>query len=305
MAWRVANSLETLRAQFNQRYPDRSTASDGGIGDAEHASRDSDHNPWVGPARDGKMLVTARDFTHDPAHGMDIDRLTDELAASRDPRIKYLIANGWILDTRPQYSPWKWTRYGGTNAHTKHFHISVHSSIDLADDPRPWNLPSFGAIPAPAPHPTPEVDALTPEQERKLDAVLYELRGPAGPNGQIGGWGTEAGTHTVVGLLVQLVNGLLGPKPSRYPGSTVKVSAVDAIRDNNGVVFQLPALIAAAGKTDPAAVAEALRPVIAQAAGPVIRDAVADAIGADNDDQAEAIVTALAARLAGQEAPRV
>jgi hypothetical protein len=141
MAWRVAASLETLRRQFDARFPTRDKASDGGIGDAAHASRDSDHNPWV---KDGAMgIVTARDFTHDPYAGMDIDRLTDELADSRDPRIKYIIANRWILDTRPGNNPWRWVRYGGSNPHTKHFHLSVMPSKNLYDDNRPWNLPSL------------------------------------------------------------------------------------------------------------------------------------------------------------------
>lgn len=152
MAWRVAESLEVLRRQFNSRYPNRSKVSDGGIGDAAHASRSSDHNPWY--QKGGMGIVTARDFTHDPAVGMDIDRLTDELAASRDPRIKYIIANGYILDSRPGNNPWKWMKYSGSNPHTKHFHLSVNTHN--CDDARPWNLPSFGgAAPAPAPAPAP------------------------------------------------------------------------------------------------------------------------------------------------------
>ncbi|MGW1679401.1 hypothetical protein [Saccharopolyspora sp. NPDC002376] len=305
MAWRVARSLETLRQQFNARYPDRSTASDGGIGDAAHASRSSDHNPWVGPAADGLMLVTARDFTHDPTNGMDLDRLTDELAASRDPRIKYLIGNGLILDSRPGNNPWKWMPYSGSNPHRKHFHISVHADIRLADDPRPWNLPSFGSTPTPSP-PT-EVDDLTPEQSRQLSEIHHELFGPRGGKGEISGWGTTIGPRTVVAMLVDLHNALLAPQLSRYPdpNSKIKLSAIEAVRNIDGLVFQLPAVINAAGRTDPAAVAEALRPVIAEAAGPVIRDAVLDAIGTDNEDQADAIVDRIAARLAGQETPRV
>lgn len=151
MSWRVARSLETLLSQFNATYPRRSKASDGSIGDAAHASRTSDHNPWFGPG-----IVTARDFTHDPANGMDIDRLTDELAASRDNRIKYIIANAYILDSRPGNSPWKWVKYNGSNPHTKHFHLSVMDNASC-DDPRAWDLPSFrrAGTPAPAPNPTP------------------------------------------------------------------------------------------------------------------------------------------------------
>lgn len=136
-SWRVARSLDTLLGQFNAAFPRRSKASDGSIGDAAHASRSSDHNPWYGPG-----IVTARDYTHDPANGMDIDKITDQLAASRDPRIKYIIANGYILDSRPGNNPWKWVTYRGSNAHRKHFHLSVMNS-PICDDTRLWNLPLF------------------------------------------------------------------------------------------------------------------------------------------------------------------
>lgn len=149
MVWRVARSLLTLRDQVNAAFPHRNRASDGTIGDENHDST-SDHTPWFGG------IVTALDLTHDPAAGMDIDRFTDELAASRDPRIKYLIANRLILDSRPQFSPWKWLRYNGSNPHTSHVHISVVAS-GLCDDPRPWNLPMLGGAPTPPPNRPPTI----------------------------------------------------------------------------------------------------------------------------------------------------
>jgi hypothetical protein len=142
MAWRVARSLDTLLDQINARWPNRSKISDGAIGDADHQNRNSDHNPWVGPASDGKMIVTARDFTHDPDNGVDIDRLTDELQASRDRRIKYVIANDLIMSGAGGPSPWVWREYHGTNLHTQHFHLSVVAS-SAYDDTTPWNLPSL------------------------------------------------------------------------------------------------------------------------------------------------------------------
>lgn len=66
MSWRLAPALVTLRDEINKRFPNRSTISDGTIGDAAHASRDSDHNPWVIDT-DGVGVVTAIDITEDDA----------------------------------------------------------------------------------------------------------------------------------------------------------------------------------------------------------------------------------------------
>jgi hypothetical protein len=130
MAWRVAVSLDVLLAQVNAYAPRRSKASDGSIGDAEHATRDSDHNPWYGPG-----IVTARDFTHDPAGGLDCQWLADQLVASRDPRIKYVIWNRRIIEQ----GGWQWTGYSGPNPHTAHLHLSVTPN-GSCDDPRPWAI---------------------------------------------------------------------------------------------------------------------------------------------------------------------
>lgn len=146
-AWRVAWSLFTLRDQIDAAFPNRSRISDGYIGDTNHQNTTSDHNPWYGPG-----IVTAADWTHDPRNGFDIDRFTDELAATRDPRIKYIIANSWILDSRPQFNPWKWMRYYGENPHTSHVHVSVVAS-PLCDITTRWNLPMLGGGSTPPPIP--------------------------------------------------------------------------------------------------------------------------------------------------------
>ena len=151
MAWRVARSLDRLLAQLNAAAPRRSKVSDGSIGDAAHASRTSDHNPWV---KDGAMgVVTARDYTHDPANGMDCERLYQALVRSRDPRIKYIIWNRTITSGNGQTSPWVRRAYTGSNAHTKHLHLSVHSSKALYDDVRDWSTGLGGGAPTPTPAP--------------------------------------------------------------------------------------------------------------------------------------------------------
>lgn len=135
MSWRLAKSLETLRAQINAAYPNRSKVSDGTIGDAAHVSRASDHNPNA----DG--VVTALDITHDPSNGVDIQNLADSLVASKDARIKYIICNGRIVSGSGQKNPaWQWRTYTGANKHTKHVHISVKGTRDMYDSVAQWSV---------------------------------------------------------------------------------------------------------------------------------------------------------------------
>src|SRR5437868_5232623 len=134
--WRVAKSLLVLREMADTIWPKRNKASDGTIGDAAHAARDSDHNPWV---KDGMVgVVTALDLTHDPAHGCDANLLVDALVASRDRRIKYIVWNRRIVNSA--VVPWTWRPYAGSNPHIKHFHLSVSSNKTLYDDQMPWEL---------------------------------------------------------------------------------------------------------------------------------------------------------------------
>ncbi len=140
MAWRVAKSLETLRLQLNKAFPKRSKVSDGGIGDAAHATRDSDHNPYITLTEGGKKIgiVRARDFTHDPATGIDCNWLAKQLAKHKDKRIRYIIWNRQICSATTQ--PWKWRKYTGSNAHTHHLHLSTTESVKQFDDPAEWKL---------------------------------------------------------------------------------------------------------------------------------------------------------------------
>jgi lysozyme family protein len=141
-SWRVAHSLDTLLKQINQWAPGRSKVSDGSIGDAAHASRSSDHNPWI--VDGGVGVVTARDFTHDPAHGCDCNKLSDLLRASSDPRIKYMIWNRRICSSEAKggQPPWAWRPYTGANPHNHHMHVSVMSTKILYDSTNSWSLSS-------------------------------------------------------------------------------------------------------------------------------------------------------------------
>lgn len=147
MAWRVAESLLTLREQVNKLSPNRKKDSDGTIGNAEHATRSSDHNPWL---KDGKMgIVTAMDLTDDEGHGIDSRALGEVIRLSKDPRVKYIIADGQIANAASvtkrsvKYAPWAWSPYTGKNSHHHHVHISVQPQKALYDDASAWDLSRF------------------------------------------------------------------------------------------------------------------------------------------------------------------
>jgi hypothetical protein len=143
MGWptdpRPAKCLLTLRDQVDDKYPGRAKGSDGMIGDAAHQAEGSasDHNPWFRDSQ-GRGVVTAIDITHDPAHGLVIAHLAAALAKSRDHRIKYIITNRRILDSRPDFNPWVWMPYSGSDPHTGHLHLSVVTTQSRYDATRPW-----------------------------------------------------------------------------------------------------------------------------------------------------------------------
>lgn len=137
VAWKVAPCLEGLLAQLNQYAPRRSRESDGSIGDAAHASRSSDHNPWW--EHDGQHYVTARDFTHDRVGGLDCARLAAALELGRDERVKYVIWDHQIMSGADGPSPWTWRPYKGANAHTHHLHLSVVADTRALSE-TPWEL---------------------------------------------------------------------------------------------------------------------------------------------------------------------
>lgn len=135
--WRLAHSLRVLLEQLDKLHPDRSKEHDGSIGDALHARRNSDHNPWV-KLKQGNVImgvVTAIDITHDIAGGVDCHALSEILKL--DSRVKYIIWNARI------YNPsiaMKWRRYKGVNLHRSHMHVSVMPQAKFFDASAAWLL---------------------------------------------------------------------------------------------------------------------------------------------------------------------
>lgn len=143
MAWRLAKGLERLRDQVNAKYPGRSKASDGSIGDTAHSARKSDHNPDAGG------VVRAIDLTHDPRNGFDSYRFAEHLLRVQDPRLSYVISNGRIGSGPRGPSPGIWRKYTGSNRHDHHVHISTVAG-SLGDDTRDWDIGGNAVKPQPA-----------------------------------------------------------------------------------------------------------------------------------------------------------
>lgn len=112
-AWTLAPSIRQLRDEINARWPNRSTSSDGTIGDAAHQARRSEHNP------DRLGIVRAIDVT---AAGIDVQELLD--ATIGDHRVHYVIHNRRIYS---RTHGWAARAYNGSNPHTKHVHISLRN----------------------------------------------------------------------------------------------------------------------------------------------------------------------------------
>lgn len=138
MTFRRAHALDTLVAEIDAMAPRRDKASDGWIGDAAHATRESDHNPWI--ILGGVGIVTAQDITHDPHNGCDAGKLAEhfrDLGRDLDGRVKYVI---WDRRIASERESWAWRAYTGTNPHTKHVHLSVSVRPSDFDSTRPWGL---------------------------------------------------------------------------------------------------------------------------------------------------------------------
>jgi hypothetical protein len=145
--WRAGNALNKLLAQIDGQAPARSKASDGSIGDSAHEAEGacgSQHNSCC-IRLSGIWIIRARDFTHDPAHGADMGRISEQLRLSRDPRIRYIIFNRRI--TGPNYG-WEWHPYSGTSPHTEHMHVSVWDDAARFDNTAPWRIAAPVVVPA-------------------------------------------------------------------------------------------------------------------------------------------------------------
>lgn len=144
MSWRLARSLETLRAQLDAAYPNRDRSSDGTIGDPSHASTASDHNPNSLGVVCAYDMDTDLDGTNDSQSPL-MDALVERIRLDPHPDLKYLIYRGRIFSaySHPPYAPYQWRTYVGADPHNTHAHVSVGvgpdgHSLPPYDDTDPW-----------------------------------------------------------------------------------------------------------------------------------------------------------------------
>lgn len=132
MATPATSCLKALQDALG-RWPKRSTAADGIMGDAAHQQRKSDHN-------DGNAF----DLTHDPGHGVDCGLLSGQVI--NDPRVTYVIWNRKIYNRDRAAEGWR--TYDGANPHNHHMHVSIKATS--REDLAKWPWSSFiGHVPFP------------------------------------------------------------------------------------------------------------------------------------------------------------
>lgn len=135
--WLLAPVLLTLLREIDAAWPTRSRASDGALGDREHAKRRSDHNP------DQRGYVRALDITYDRHAGPPMDALADYLRRIGKSQSQRLIPGGYVIWDRKITSSrtgWDWIAYTGESPHTRHLHVSCSLLPPFYLARAPWHV---------------------------------------------------------------------------------------------------------------------------------------------------------------------
>jgi peptidoglycan hydrolase-like protein with peptidoglycan-binding domain len=216
MAYRLARALAVFRDEVNARWGGRDKASDGWIGDAAHASRQSDHNPWV---RDGNGVGVVRAYDIDSGSGGNTEIglwLAEHVRNLGRQGHPALGRGSYVISARRIASPasgWAWRKYTGANPHVSHTHVSVSLEISGFDSTRGWGVAGNGGTPAPGPGGRPAIrhgsrgDAVREAQQR-LAGHGFD---PGGADG-IFGAKTSTATKRFQGARGLTADGIIGPK---------------------------------------------------------------------------------------------
>lgn len=185
MAWVNIPASDGLRDEFNTVAPNRDKASDGTIGDGEHATGVSDHNPDetgnTGGVEDTDAIneVHARDVDASgpwPA-GWSMERFVQLILArcrsGAEKRLRYIIYNRRLWSSSSK-TPWSQQDYKGVNPHDKHAHFSFRYGSGAAPgNPEQVTTP-WGIVAAVRASQKP------PEDEVSSADVIAALKDPAG-----------------------------------------------------------------------------------------------------------------------------
>lgn len=153
MAWVNTPASISLVDEFNEAFPNRDRASDGTIGDGEHSTRASHHNPDetgnTGGREDADSVneVHARDVAANLRRtGWSMERCVQIILArcrsGIEKRVFEIIYNGRIWT---EAHGWRERDYEGSNPHDKHAHFSFrYGSGSGTSNPEnitsPWGI---------------------------------------------------------------------------------------------------------------------------------------------------------------------
>lgn len=147
MGWYLAPSLELLTDQIDDAVGlvGRPMPPYWTIGDAAHSSRYSQHNP---NSRGSVNAVDIREDGEGASAILDMDALRDDFITQQDPRLWYVIHEGWIYSRTRNFRP---KQYTGINAHNTHLHVSIVTQAWAEQSLDPWVLPSLNTGTQPIP----------------------------------------------------------------------------------------------------------------------------------------------------------
>lgn len=133
------NALAAWRTGLNALLPNRSTRSDGGRADSNHAST-SQHQP----DSDGTVDAFDEDRNYLGSSDQDGNAAEDLIKAAldrdfvADPRAHLIISDRTIRND--EIGNWRVRAYSGDSPHTEHTHRQVHQATE--DDGRAWKFPN-------------------------------------------------------------------------------------------------------------------------------------------------------------------
>ena len=254
--WYASPSLVSLRKEVDARWPGRSRASDGVIGDARHAARTNSHNPvgaGNGPQVGTRGAVHAIDIT---STGIDVQALLSAVVG--DPRVWYVIHDGRIWS---RSTGWAATAHQG-DPHTTHVHVNLRedgqsAAVAAENDTRAWFGGTGGASPAFLQ--APGHSTLTTEQTTRLQRALisagYSI--PAGATGKYGAQTTAAvaAFQRAQGWSGSQADGIAGPETLRRLGVSTASGTATAGRGTSAATTRtakkaVPAPTSRAGSWD-------------------------------------------------------